>query len=82
MAKKQQDIADATIRRIGEKIKELRVKAGYNSYETFAHDHNLDRKQYWRMENGANLTMRSLLKVLKLHRKTPKDFFSKGFDNL
>lgn len=82
MAKKQHDIPDANIRKLGEKIRELRLKAGYSSYETFALDHDLDRKQYWRMENGSNITFNSLLKVLKLHKKSLKDFFSKGFEGL
>ena len=82
MAKKQHDISDLQIRKLGEKIKELRVKAGYTSYETFALDHNLDRKQYWRIENGSNITLRSLLKILKLHKKSLKEFFSRGFEEL
>ncbi len=82
MSKKLHNITDENIRKTGERIKELRIKAGYNSYETFALDHNLDRKQYWRMENGSNLTLRSLLKILELHNKSLKEFFSKGFDEL
>jgi transcriptional regulator with XRE-family HTH domain len=80
MAKNKRDISEEHIFKTGEKIKELRIKAGYTSYETFAHDHELDRKQYWRMENGANITLRSLFKILELHNKSTKDFFSKGFN--
>ncbi|MCD6066279.1 MAG: hypothetical protein K0S33_1105 [Bacteroidetes bacterium] len=82
MSKKSQNISEETIRKIGAKIKELRIKAGYTSYETFALDHNLDRKQYWRIENGSNITIRSLLRILKLHNKSLKDFFSKGIEDL
>ncbi|HEY1040055.1 MAG TPA: XRE family transcriptional regulator [Bacteroidia bacterium] len=82
MGKQQHNIPEDFLRKAGERIRELRIKAGYNSYETFALDHNLDRKQYWRMENGSNTTLRSLYKVMKLHKKSPKEFFSKGFDEL
>ena len=75
----KKDIEEETLLALGSKIKELRIKAGYNSYETFAHDHDLDRKQYWRIENGANITIRSLIKILHLHNKTLKDFFKKDF---
>ena len=82
MSKKKGNIPEVTLFKIGEKIKELRVKAGYNSYENFAHDNELDRKQYWRIENGSNITIKSLIKILQLHNKSLKDFFSKGFDEL
>ncbi len=62
-------------KKVGACIKTLRLKKGYKSYETFALDHNLDRKQYWRIENGANITIKSLLAIIKLHKITLPDFF-------
>ena len=62
---------------IAESIKELRIAAGYTSYENFAIEHELDRKQYWKMEKGQNITIKSLHKVLKIHNKTFSDFFKK-----
>jgi transcriptional regulator with XRE-family HTH domain len=64
------------IKKIAQKIKQLRINKGYKSYETFALDHELDRKQYWRIENGSNITLATLLKVLKIHRISLKRFFS------
>lgn len=61
---------------ISEKIKEMRLEAGYSSYETFANDFDLDRKQYWRIENGSNLTIKTLAKVLAIHKTSVKDFFN------
>lgn len=82
MSKKRQDIIEKNIIKTGERIKDLRIKAGYKSYETFALDNNLDRKQYWRMENGSNITLRTLLKILELHQKSLREFFSKDFEEL
>ena len=82
MSKKSQQLSEETIGRVGAKLKELRIKAGYTSYETFANDHNIDRKQYWRIENGSNITLRSLLRILHLHNKTLKEFFAKGIEEL
>jgi transcriptional regulator with XRE-family HTH domain len=65
------------LKEIGARLKKLRVKKGYNSYESFAIDFDLSRMQYWRMENGkTNLTIRSLLKLLDIHNINIEDFFS------
>ena len=60
---------------IGKKIKDLRIKAGYKSYEVFAWENNLSRIQYWKMEKGTNCTLKSLHKVLSIHNLTYKEFF-------
>lgn len=61
--------------KIGERLRELRIKAGYKSYENFAFDHEINRVQYGRMEKGANTTLASLLKILDVHKITLDDFF-------
>lgn len=61
--------------KVSEKIKALRFKKGYSSYETFANDFNLDRKQYWRIENGSNITLKTLEKILEIHNISVNDFF-------
>ncbi|QOI98800.1 MAG: XRE family transcriptional regulator [Flammeovirgaceae bacterium] len=66
-----------TLRQIGEQLTELRKQAGYSSYETFAYDHDLPRMQYWRMEKGkVNITIKSLLKILAIHKIGLAEFFS------
>jgi transcriptional regulator with XRE-family HTH domain len=61
---------------IGEHLKELRVKHGYSSYENFAVEHDLSRMQYWRIEKGlTNLTIRSLVNILNIHKVSLEDFF-------
>ena len=66
---------DERIERVAKKIKELRIKAGYTSHENFAWDHNLSRVQYWRIESGANITLKTLLKILDIHKISLEDFF-------
>lgn len=58
------------------KLKQMRIDAGFTSYENFANAKDLDRKQYWRIENGANITISTLLKLLEIHKISMKDFFS------
>jgi transcriptional regulator with XRE-family HTH domain len=70
------------LKAIGERLKAIRIQKGYTSYESFALDHDLGRMQYWRLEKGeANLTMRTLLKVLAIHHMTLQEFFSEGFSD-
>ena len=66
---------DARILKIAEKIKELRIAAGYSSHENFAWDNDINRVQYWRMEKGANITIKTLLVILDIHKISLADFF-------
>ena len=71
---KQEDF-EATLALIGKKIKSLRIKAGYKSYEVFAYENDLSRIQYWKMEKGVNCTFKSLQKVLDIHEMNIQEFF-------
>lgn len=64
------------IAKTSKRIKELRINAGYSSYENFAIDNNLDRKQYWRAENDSNLTLKSLTKILNIHKISFSEFYN------
>ncbi|WP_431126306.1 helix-turn-helix domain-containing protein [Flagellimonas flava] len=57
------------------RLKELRIKAGYTSYETFAIENGLPRKNYWRLEKGENFTINTLIRILKIHGISLGDFF-------
>lgn len=66
--------------KLGNRIKDLRIKAGYSNYEYFAYEHELPRAQYGRYERGEDLRYTSLLKVIKAFGLTPQEFFAEGFD--
>ena len=66
--------------KLGKRIKALRIKKGYTSYEYFAYDHDISRAQFGRYEKGADLRFSSLLKVLKALDISLKEFFSEGFE--
>lgn len=71
-----------TLEIIGKKIHELRIQKGYKSHETFALDYDLPRVQYWRLEKGkVNFTIKTLLRVLSIHKLTIEEFFSGLEDN-
>jgi transcriptional regulator with XRE-family HTH domain len=67
---------EATLQAIGHRLIELRKKKGYDSQLQFAIDHGLSHIQYWRMERGvANLTFKSLDRVLAIHGLTIEQLF-------
>jgi transcriptional regulator with XRE-family HTH domain len=73
----KEEIPDATLKDIGSRLAELRRKKGYTSRESFAYDHDIPRVHYWRIETGkTNLTIRSLMKILAIHKISLEDFFS------
>lgn len=63
------------LKAIGEGLKELRLENGHTSYEQFALTHDLDRKQYWRTENGSNMTLKTLIIILQIHDVSMVEFF-------
>lgn len=75
MGEKESKEFNRIINSVGERIKALRISAGYRSYEVFAWENNLSRIQYWKMEKGTNCTLKSLHKVIKAHNMTYQDFF-------
>ena len=68
--------ADPRLKQIAQKLKQLRLDKGYSSYEAFAFDHELPRVGYGRHEQGSNLTLKSLLRLLDIHQLSLADFFA------
>lgn len=68
------------LQKLGNRIKALRIQAGYTSYEFFAYDHNISRAQWGRYENGQDLKFSSLVKVVDAFNMTLSEFFNEGFD--
>jgi transcriptional regulator with XRE-family HTH domain len=66
---------EEVLKAIGKRLVMLRKKGGFKSYETFAFDHGMARQSYWRLEQGENMTIKSLLKVLAVHKISIEDFF-------
>lgn len=75
---KKQPISDQRIEAIGKRLRELRIEKGYRSYDFFAWENKIPRMQYLNMEQGKNFTLKSLLRVLDIHKISLEEFF-KGF---
>lgn len=67
------------LKKIGERLKYFRKKAGYTNSDTFAYDNNISRPQYGKYEAGANIQLNTLIKILKLMNVTLEEFFQ-GFN--
>lgn len=63
------------LEKVAKKIKQLRKDKGYTSFQAFAYDFELNRVQYWRIESGKNITLKTLIKVLEIHQISLADFF-------
>ena len=63
------------IRKISEKIRNLRQEAGYTSHETFAYEHGIDRTQWSKMERGVDMKASTLYKALAALDISPAEFF-------
>lgn len=61
--------------KVGKRLRELRIKAGYTSYEAFANDHELTRQTVGKAERGANLKLDTLEILLKALKVSPEEFF-------
>ena len=52
------------LKKLGDRLKELRLAKGYSSYEPFAYENNLSRALYGRYEAGkGNPTFLNLIKM-------------------
>jgi transcriptional regulator with XRE-family HTH domain len=61
---------------IGTRLAEMREKKGYSTIKDFTSRYDLPEIQYWRMEKGkANITLKSLMKILTIHKISLQDFF-------
>jgi transcriptional regulator with XRE-family HTH domain len=69
------------LEKIAARIRSLRKKRGYDNYEKFAYEHNLNRSQYGRYEKGEDLRFTSLVRVCRAFGVTLSEFFSEGFDD-
>jgi transcriptional regulator with XRE-family HTH domain len=68
------------LRKLGNRVKTLRMQAGHYHYEKFAYQNNIGRILLRRVETGGNVNYKNLLKIIKALGVTPSEFFSEGLD--
>ena len=63
-SKREVDHSEA-LKKFGQRLREYRVANGYSNYEQFAFSINMNRTQYGRYENGANINLTTILTLAK-----------------
>lgn len=66
---------DDQLKQLGVIIRELRFKKGYRSAENFSYDFDLNRTNYWRWENGQNMTLKNIFKICEIHQISLTNLF-------
>ena len=74
-----EELKQHQLQKLASRIKDLRIKKGYTSYEYFAYDHNIPRDQYSRYEKGEDLKFSSWIKILNALDISLKEFFNEEF---
>lgn len=72
--------SEEMLQKLGARLKQLRIDAGFTSYETFAYQNNISRAQYGRYEKGQDIRFSTLIKLISAFGLTVHEFFSEGFD--
>lgn len=67
------------LKKIGDRLKYFRKKAGCTNYEYFAYENDISCPQYGKYEAGANIQLNTLMKILKALNISLEEFF-KGLD--
>ncbi|AZB24286.1 XRE family transcriptional regulator [Chryseobacterium bernardetii] len=73
-------LKEEILKKLGKRIRELRIAKGYSSYEYFAYEHNISRAQFGRYEKGEDLRFSTLAKIIYAFDMTLEEFFSEGFE--
>ena len=73
--KRRYEDREEVLKKIGQRMKEIRKEKGYKNYELFAYENGIPRAQYGRYERGSDLKLSNLLKVLDGFDMTLEEFF-------
>lgn len=73
---------DEEIKKLGARLRYLRIKAGYTSAETFALDKGISRALYGRYERGKDLRYSSLIRLSNCFGMTVSELLSEEATDL
>lgn len=75
MEKSITSINEKEYKAIAMRLRELRKLKGFKNYEHIAFDLGMSRSSYWKLEQGANFEIKTLIKVCRLLNVTLEEFF-------
>ncbi len=77
---RESKIADEILKEIGVKVRDIR-KSQYKNYEEFAKAHGINKVTVSRLEQGENVTIKTLVEVLSALNVPINEFFSQMSSN-
>ena len=72
---------DVNLRSFGARLRYFRKLKGYTNYEHLAYEVEISRSQYGKYENGGNIKLSTLIKILNYMNISLKEFFEEGFED-
>ena len=76
-------ISEKELKKIGQRIKNLRKAKGFTNPDKFSYEHGLNRSQYGKYEAGStNLTIGTLITILNCFNITLSEFFNEEYVKL
>ena len=80
--KKKREPLDAQdqLKKLGIRLRQLRLKKGFTNMDIFAYEHGFSRAQYGRYETGKDLQFTTLIRLVNCFEMDLDEFFSEGFD--
>lgn len=63
------------LKKIAERLREVRKEKGHSSYEYFAYDHDLNKATVGKAETKGTVQLATLLKILEILQVSPEEFF-------
>jgi transcriptional regulator with XRE-family HTH domain len=66
-------------KKVSERIRAERIKAGYSNYDSLAYDTGLSRQTVWRAETGGNITIDTIVIICR-QLKIPVSKIFKGIE--
>jgi transcriptional regulator with XRE-family HTH domain len=69
------------LKQFGARLKYFRKKAGYTNYNELAAEIGISRSRYGSYENGGNIKLSTLIKILVHLEIDLKTFFGGGFND-
>jgi transcriptional regulator with XRE-family HTH domain len=73
-------IEDKRLKQFGARLKYFRKKSGYTNYNQLASEIGISRSRYGSYENGGNIKLSTLIKILTHLKIDLKTFFEGGFN--
>ena len=72
---KNHSVQEDQLQFVGNRLREIRKAKGYSNYETLAYELEISRSQYGKYENGGNMKLSTLFKILAHLEVSPVEFF-------